>query len=291
VCYLYGAIEKRDAAQRVVEGYISSAATDVNGQIVDPVWLQQALPPWLSSYGNIREQHNPLRAVGKADRVDLAAQPGPYLSARIVDDDAWRKVEAGVYTGFSVGIKNPVIVADAAAPRGRIVGGQLLEVSVVDRPANDAARFVLVKAAGDGTWEPEQAAPAVPATPPESWGISSRAELEQLIAAEVARALAAQLATMTDLTKSVAPDLTAHTAELAETKASLAQLRTDLEAVKRLAAPVKGAVFAVEKGIGGTPDRQVALALDQLTASAPNLTEAQRLEIARQMVRATTIGQ
>ena len=154
--YLYGDITKRDAATRTVSGYVSSGAMDVQGQIVDPAWLAGQLPPWMADYGNIREQHNPLRAVGKAKQLDLTTQPGPLLSVKIVDADAWEKVQEGVYNGFSVGITNPVIVKDAVAPRGRIVGGQLIEVSIVDRPANDAARFVLAKAAGALAWQDVQ---------------------------------------------------------------------------------------------------------------------------------------
>lgn len=152
---VYAAITKRDAATRTVSGYVSSPDRDLDMQIVDPAWLAKALPPWLADWGNIREMHQ-ARAVGTAQSVDLTTSPGPLLSAKIVDNDAWEKVEAGVYKGFSIGIKNPVVVSDAAAPRGRIVGGQLIEVSIVDRPANDAARFVLVKAAGLNAWRDVQ---------------------------------------------------------------------------------------------------------------------------------------
>lgn len=147
---------KADDAQRIVEGYVSSPMVDCDQQIVDQTWLKSELPPWLASFGNIREQHNPARAVGKAQAVDLEAEPGPYLRAKIVDDDAWRKVKEGVYNGFSIGVKSPRILRDGTAPNGRIVGGKLIEVSVVDRPANDAAKFVLVKAAGHGAWKDAQ---------------------------------------------------------------------------------------------------------------------------------------
>lgn len=161
---------KADDAQRIVEGYVSSPMVDCDQQIVDQTWLKGELPPWLASYGNIREQHNPARAVGKAQAVDLDAEPGPYLRAKIVDDDAWRKVKEGVYNGFSIGVKSPRILRDGTAPNGRIVGGKLIEVSVVDRPANDAAKFVLVKAAGHGAWKDAQTGAVLeavtqPATP------------------------------------------------------------------------------------------------------------------------------
>jgi len=156
ITYLYGNITKVNKKQRIVEGYVSSGDVDLGGQIVDQDWLKAQLPPWVTDWGGIREQHNPMRAIGKAQSVDITTLPGPYLTAKIVDDAAWEKIEAGVYKGFSVGIKNPVIVKDAVAPNGRIVDGTLIEISTVDRPAADAAKFVLLKSATPGEWKDMQ---------------------------------------------------------------------------------------------------------------------------------------
>lgn len=147
---------KGDDSQRIVEGYVSSPGVDCDEQIVDQGWLKGELPTWLARWGNIRAQHDPSRAVGKAQAVDLDTTPGPYLAAKIVDDDAWRKVKEGVYNGFSVGIKGPRIVSDPLARNGRIVGGTLVEISIVDRPANDAAKFVVLKRAGAREWKDMQ---------------------------------------------------------------------------------------------------------------------------------------
>ncbi len=149
-------LAKGDDSERTVEGYVSSPQVDVNDQIVDQDWLAAQLPPWLANWGNVREQHDPHKAVGKAQAVDLTAQPGPLLRAKIIDDAAWQKVKAGIYNGFSIGITGPRIVSDKAARNGRIVGGELIEVSIVDRPANDAARFTLVKALGGNEWQDRQ---------------------------------------------------------------------------------------------------------------------------------------
>lgn len=157
---------KGDDSQRIVEGYVSSPAVDCDEQIVDQNWLKAELPGWMLRYGNIREQHNPQRAVGRAQTVDLQAQPGPYLAAKIVDDEAWRKVQAGVYNGFSVGIKAPKIVYDGTAKHGRIAGGTLIEISIVDRPANEAAKFVVLKRAGARAWKLGDGGPVVEDTAP-----------------------------------------------------------------------------------------------------------------------------
>jgi phage head maturation protease len=153
---------KGDDSARIVSGYCSgNGNVDLDDQIVDPTWLNAELPTWLASYGNIREQHNPSRAVGKAQSVDVTHPTGPYLTTKIVDDDAWKKVKEGVYNGFSVGIKGPKIAFDGTAKNGRIVGGRLIEVSIVDRPANDAAKFVVVKRAGDREWKLGESGPVV----------------------------------------------------------------------------------------------------------------------------------
>lgn len=153
---------KGDDSERIVSGYCSgNGNVDLDDQIVDPAWLNAELPTWLASYGNIREQHNPARAVGKAQSVDVTHPTGPYLTTKIVDDEAWKKVKAGVYNGFSVGIKGPKIAFDGTAKNGRIVGGRLIEVSIVDRPANDAAKFVVVKRAGDREWKLGDGGPVV----------------------------------------------------------------------------------------------------------------------------------
>jgi hypothetical protein len=379
---------KGDDSRRIVEGYISSGEVDCDSQIVDQDWLKAQLPAWLASYGNIREQHNPQRAVGKAQSVDLTTRPGPYLAAKIVDDAAWRKVQAGVYNGFSVGIKAPRIVHDGTARNGRIAGGTLIEISIVDRPANDAARFVVLKRAGERAWrlgergpvveeeqsmaEQEQAAtaaeaerdaapetqqpaasdlpapPGIPArpaaigevmamlrdvqarvealagetdrdgdspegarppatmagdaaagrsaddgtgrhaatplvdAPPLGLTFGTEAELTKFITTRVETLLAARAASdfvsksaVSALTEPLAaiPEIaklaggiarglealagrTTATAEaLAATNATVAATQADLARVKELAQPVKGAVFAIEKGIGLEPDR------------------------------------
>jgi hypothetical protein len=138
----------------MIEGPISGFENlDLDQQIVDSDWLRRAVGPW-AKFGNIREQHNPQRPVGKATSVDANHPSGvPHIIAKIVDNDAWAKVEAGIYSGFSVGIKNARIVKDAAAPKGRIIDGNLIEVSIVDHPSNTNAKFAICKSVGGGGWQ------------------------------------------------------------------------------------------------------------------------------------------
>lgn len=129
----------------MVYGKAAGPDLDLDGQICDPDWLKQAMPDWMR-WGNIRAQHGPVAAgVGK----ELSADGDSWmLKALIVDAESVKKVEAGVYKGFSVGIKGAKIVRDDAAPNGRIVGGTIVENSLVDRPCNPTALMGIAKAVG-----------------------------------------------------------------------------------------------------------------------------------------------
>lgn len=146
---LYAPITKSDADQRMVWGYVSSEDLDADKQIADAGWLRKALAEWFENWHNIREMHRP-KAVGRATELKWVGIDGerPMIGAKIVDDDAWKLVKEGVYNGFSIGIKNIEVRPDPQAPNGRIVGGDIIEVSLVDRPANPTAKFTMYKAAG-----------------------------------------------------------------------------------------------------------------------------------------------
>lgn len=152
--------EKQNDGSIMVYGYASTDKVDLDKQIADPDWLKEALPEWYTLAGNIREMHQP-SAVGKAKDLQFD-DTGPYLAAKIIDPLAVKKVEEGVYNGFSIGIKAPIIVPDPKATKGRINGGKVIEVSVVDYPANPGSlfmstgKFTLVKAADGGGWEDTQ---------------------------------------------------------------------------------------------------------------------------------------
>jgi hypothetical protein len=51
-----------------------------------------------------------------------------------------------VLKGFSIGVRGARVVRDEKAIGGRIVGGTVVEVSLVDRPANPNAKLMLAKA-------------------------------------------------------------------------------------------------------------------------------------------------
>lgn len=136
-----------------VQGVATSPDLDLDKQVCDPDWLKQAMPEWYE-WGNVKAQHSELPA-GHA--TDMQQLPGDkwWIDAVITEPVAADMAEAGTYKGFSVGIKDPVIVRDGVAKAlgakgGRIVGGKIVHVGMVDRPCNPVATLTLAKAAVPG---------------------------------------------------------------------------------------------------------------------------------------------
>jgi hypothetical protein len=154
LAHSYAAIikqEKQDDGTLLVYGKATDDALDIDQQICDAGWLDRAMPEWFKTGGNIREQHSNI-AAGVAKELDSKAD-GHYISALVVDPVSIKKVEAGVLKGFSIGIRAPRIVRDTKAANGRIIDGQIVEISLVDRPANPNAKLMLAKSDTAGALE------------------------------------------------------------------------------------------------------------------------------------------
>jgi hypothetical protein len=137
-----------DDGSVMVYGKATGSDLDLDQQRMDAAFLRKAMPEYMI-IGNVREQHDARRAIGKAiEHTELA--DGHYIRAHIVDPVAVKKVNAGVFTGFSVGIAHPVIEKSADAPKGLVTAGTIVEISLVDRPALATATLALCKAAGAG---------------------------------------------------------------------------------------------------------------------------------------------
>jgi hypothetical protein len=138
--------EKQEDGTLLVYGKATDDSIDSDNQICDMTWLEKAMPEWFKTGGNIREQHSNI-AAGVAKELDSKAD-GFYINAHVVDAQSVKKVEAGVLKGFSIGIRAPRVVRDNKAVNGRIIDGQIVEVSLVDRPANPNAKLMLAKSDG-----------------------------------------------------------------------------------------------------------------------------------------------
>ena len=148
--------DKNADGTMMVYGKATDDSIDIDQQICDPTWLDRAMPDWFKTGGNIREQHSNI-AAGVAKEYEKKSD-GHYIHALVVDPISVKKVDAGVLKGFSIGIKSPRIVRDEKAANGRIIDGQIVEVSLVDRPANPNCQLLLAKSvAGEsGIWKVEE---------------------------------------------------------------------------------------------------------------------------------------
>lgn len=140
--------ERNEDGDLVVVGKATGPDLDLDQQICDPAWLGKAMPTWFSTGANIREQHSSI-AAGVGTELEQSGDSW-MVTSLVVDPVSAMKVEKKVLKGYSIGISNPRVVKDAAAPGGRIVGGDIVEVSLVDRPCNPTAMLSLAKAARPG---------------------------------------------------------------------------------------------------------------------------------------------
>src|SRR5438105_9240682 len=159
----YWPIAKLDRDERMVWGYASTEAEDDQGEVIRREALEAALADYMR-FANIREMHQP-SAVGVATEAAVDDH-GLYLGARIVDAEAWAKVVAGVYKGFSIGGR---VTARDPADRKVITGLALTEISVVDRPANPDAVFHCWKAAAAAGDPADMIAPGPRPEPVQIW--------------------------------------------------------------------------------------------------------------------------
>lgn len=134
---------------------MTDGTVDSDEQIVDPEYARKAMADWYETAANVRQMHSTnLPPAGKGIMLEHrdgdGAEGGEWVRSRVVEPTAVKLCDEGVYGGYSVGIARPRIVRDARARGGRIVGGRIVEISLVDRPANYNAKFALAKADRSG---------------------------------------------------------------------------------------------------------------------------------------------
>ncbi len=141
-------VEKDADGNVLVYGKVTDGTIDSDDQIVDPSFAKKALAEWYDTGANVRQMHaTTLPPAGKG--ILLESKPdGEYVRTKVVEPTAIKLVDNEVYTGYSVGIARPRIERDLKARGGRITGGKIVEISLVDRPANPMAKFAVLKAMG-----------------------------------------------------------------------------------------------------------------------------------------------
>jgi len=152
---------KVDAERRIVSGF---ATLDNIDKQADIVTTEASMKAFSKFRGNIREMHQP-SAVGKmvSFKEDKYFDPetkkfysGVFVSAYISKgaQDAWEKVVDGTYTGFSIGGRmnkwDDGYDEKSDSPIRIIKEYDLVELSLVDNPANQFANIVSIEKNTDG---------------------------------------------------------------------------------------------------------------------------------------------
>ncbi len=141
-----------------VYGRCTTPELDTDDQVVDSAWSGASLKEWLATAPALRVQHNAQRdPAGSGVKIDVNrdGDGAHWLKAAVDEPVSQRLVKRGHLRAFSVGIARPVIERDVTgkARGGIIKGGKIVEVSLVDSPANRSCFLELAKAASDGTAE------------------------------------------------------------------------------------------------------------------------------------------
>lgn len=136
-------VESQSDGTIKVWGYASSGSVDADGETITPEAMKAALPDYMK-FGAVRDMHQS-NAVGTAIEASVEADGRTFFGAHVVDPVAVKKVQAKVFKGFSIGGK---ITSRDKLDKSIISGIKLIEVSLVDRPANPEAVFTMYKAEG-----------------------------------------------------------------------------------------------------------------------------------------------
>ena len=166
-------LTKVDAEKRIVYGVATAEKPDRDGEICDYASTRPYFEAWSSeiskstggkSLGNVRAMHGKVAAGKLTDITFNDGEKQIEVCAKVVDDDEWRKVQEGVYTGFSQGgkyVKRWPDPDNAALTR---YTAEPIEISLVDLPALPEATFEIVKAGGIVERHPFKAAEPAPLT-------------------------------------------------------------------------------------------------------------------------------
>lgn len=150
---------KIDRENRIVSGFATLDNVDGHGDIVSASGSASAFQRFR---GGLREMHLP-NAVGtlvkfeglkKYDRETDKVYDGVYVDTKVSKGapDTWEKVLDGTYKGFSIGgkiKKRSRVIDDEGIERDVIEDYDLIELSLVDNPANPLASVLTVQKIGD----------------------------------------------------------------------------------------------------------------------------------------------
>ena len=168
---LFAQIQKVDEEKRLVYGRAADETPDKSKEKMDYDGSKPHFQKWSTemskdtdgkSLGNVRAMHGKV-AAGVLKGIDFDDTARTIdVCAKVVDDNEWKKVLEGVYTGFSIG--------GAYGPKSveKIDGEDYTkyvaipnEISLVDRPCIPTAKFFQVQKADGSVADVEFKEPAV----------------------------------------------------------------------------------------------------------------------------------
>ena len=142
-------VEALDDGTIKVIGVASTGAVDDADETVLPDAMKAALPAYMR-FGALREMHG-MSAAGATLSAHVGDDGVTRIETHVVDPLAVKKVQLGVYKGFSIGGK---VLARDPADKKIITKLRLNEISLVDRPCNPEAVVEMWKADHSADLEP-----------------------------------------------------------------------------------------------------------------------------------------
>ena len=163
---LFAKLVKVDEEQRLIYGRAVDETPDRSGEVFDYKTSKPHFQKWSDetqeasdgkSLGNLRAMHGKV-AAGKLTDISFDDSAKTInVVAKVVDDQEWRKVLEGIYTGFSIGgayankWDDPSIKKSDGKAAKRYTANPS-ELSLVDRPCIPSAKFFDIQKA-DGMTE------------------------------------------------------------------------------------------------------------------------------------------
>ena len=158
---MFAQITKVDEERRLVYGRaVQGGVVDKSDEVFDYATSKPHFQRWSAdvsaatggkSLGNVRSMHGNVAAGKLVDIMFDDHEQAIDVAAKIVDDNEWRKVLEGTYTGFSIGgryLKRwPDVVGGKSVTRYTATP---TEISIVDAPCIPTAKFFDIQKA-DGT--------------------------------------------------------------------------------------------------------------------------------------------
>jgi len=288
----------------MVYGKAAGPGLDLDGQRFNAEYLNQAVPAWFE-WGNVREQHQQI-AAGVGVELEDKGNGEYWVKALVVDPVTIKKVKTKVLKGFSPGVRNGKIRKSANAPNGEIYQGDMIELSLVDRPSDPTNGVMICKSAGGALFLPTDAAGNELAFENESVPVmwltedlhkSASATALDVLNGDLEDAdqdeTTAALHTLADLV--IAESFMLKSADLAAGQYDVSNLRNGLEALLALAEPedYEGmnsdfADLAKSATINGNTEDLVKAATAEITKAFNAKVEALMQEVTQ--LKATPVG-